>query len=97
MPTLSVSTTMFVIAQWQRRILFVETTCDRVESCFRGFNRDAGSRADHQAVFRQVLRDAESRGEVQTPGIHQAFRIALLPADKSKRSAVLEVEVAVAR
>src|SRR5499427_6860519 len=56
---------------------------------------DSVSRADHKAVFGQILRYAESRGEVQTPRIHQAFWKALLPADEGERSAVLEDEIAV--
>ena len=38
----------FVGAHWQRRILLVETARDRVETGFRGFNRDARRQTHHR-------------------------------------------------
>ena len=52
-------------------------------------------RMEYDPPIRQILRDSESRGKIMRIRVHQPRRIALLPADKNRRHAILENQVRV--
>src|SRR5581483_10053369 len=56
---------------------------------------DAVSGAHDEAPGRNVLRDAEPRGEVEFSRVHQTFGVAELAADEDRGLAILESKVAV--
>ncbi len=60
-----------------------------------GREKNPVRRMEYDPPIRQILRDSESRGKIMRIRVHQPRRIALLPADKNRRHAILENQVRV--